>query len=129
MSMVAEITSKTPVVCNVVSNSNISCINLYKAGGVPAVMKTTEKDLDVSVLTVTGETLQANLDCDVSIDRGIIRVRDDPTSAANGIQVLCGNANGLHFLRESVDKHWRLWSAKALLRHSSSRRAVSLGGG
>ena len=39
---VAETTSHTPVVCNVVPNGDISCVNLYKAGGVPAVLKTIE---------------------------------------------------------------------------------------
>ena len=47
-SQVAEITSKTPVICNVVPNGDISCINLYKAGGIPAVLKTIEGDLDTS---------------------------------------------------------------------------------
>ena len=88
---VAETTSHTPVVCNVVPNGDISCINLYKAGGVPAVLKTIEGDLDTSVMTVTGKTLEENLDRDVFIDRSVIREQSDPKSVANGIQVLYGN--------------------------------------
>ena len=43
-----ETTSQTPVICNVVPNGDISCINLYKAGGIPTVLKTIEGDLDGS---------------------------------------------------------------------------------
>lgn len=88
---VAETTSHTPVVCNVVPNGDISCINLYKAGGVPAVLKTIEADLDTSTMTVTGKTMRENLARDVFIDRSVIREQSDPDSVANGIQVLYGN--------------------------------------
>lgn len=88
---VAETTSHTPVVCNVVPNGDISCINLYKAGGVPAVLKTIEADLDTSTMTVTGKTMGENLARDVFIDRSVIREQSDPDSVANGIQVLYGN--------------------------------------
>ena len=60
-SQVAEVTSQTPVVCNVVPNGDISCINLYKAGGVPAVLKTIEPCLDTDVQTVTGKTMGRTL--------------------------------------------------------------------
>ena len=88
---VAKTTSDTPVVCNVVPNGNISCVNLYKAGGIPGVMKSIEKSLDTSVLTVNGKTLAQNLDEVKDIDRSVIRTQDDPASVANGIQVLYGN--------------------------------------
>lgn len=88
---IAETTSKTPLVCNVVPNGNISCVNLYKAGGIPAVLKTIEGDLDGSVMTVNGKTMAENLQVDIKIDRSVIRTQDDPASVANGIQVLYGN--------------------------------------
>lgn len=88
---IAETTSKTPLVCNVVPNGNISCVNLYKAGGIPAVLKTIEGDLDGSVMTVNGKTMAENLQADIKIDRSVIRTQDDPASVANGIQVLYGN--------------------------------------
>lgn len=88
---VAEVTSKTPVVCNVVPNGDISCINLYKAGGIPAVLKTIESSLDRDVMTVTGKTMGENLSEKIPCDRSVIRMQDDPASVANGIQVLYGN--------------------------------------
>ena len=113
--MVADITSHTPVVCNVVPNGDISCINLYKAGGVPAVLKTIEKDLDFSVMTVTGKTLGENLDRDVPIDRSVIRTQDDPASVCNGIQVLYGNLapDGALVKTSAVPAEQHVWTGKA----------------
>lgn len=113
--MVADITSHTPVVCNVVPNGDISCINLYKAGGVPAVLKTIEKDLDVSVMTATGKTLGENLDRDVPIDRSVIRTQDDPASVCNGIQVLYGNLapDGALVKTSAVPAEQHVWTGKA----------------
>lgn len=112
---VADITSHTPVVCNVVPNGDISCINLYKAGGVPAVLKTIEGDLDTSAMTVTGRTLGENLDRDVPVDRSVIRTQDDPDSVCNGIQVLYGNLapEGALVKTSAVPAEQHVWTGKA----------------
>lgn len=88
---VAETTSRTPVVCDVVPNGNISVVNLYKAGGIPAVLKTIEGSLHTSALTVNGKTVAQNLSDDIPCDRSVIRTQDDRASLTNGIQVLYGN--------------------------------------
>lgn len=112
---VADVTSHTPVICNVVPNGDISCINLYKAGGVPAVLKTIEGDLDGSVLTVTGKTLAQNLDREVPCDRSVIRTQDDPASVCNGIQVLYGNLapEGALVKTSAVPADLHVWTGKA----------------
>lgn len=112
---VADITSHTPVVCNVVPNGDISCINLYKAGGVPAVLKTIEGDLDTSAMTVTGRTLGENLDWDVPVDRSVIRTQDDSDSVCNGIQVLYGNLapEGALVKTSAVPAEQHVWTGKA----------------
>ncbi len=112
---VADITSHTPVVCNVVPNGDISCINLYKAGGVPAVLKTIEGDLDTSAMTVTGRTLGENLDRDVPVDRSVIRTQDDSDSVCNGIQVLYGNLapEGALVKTSAVPAEQHVWTGKA----------------
>ncbi len=88
---IAEITSKTPVVCNIVPNGNLTCVDLYQAGGIPAVLKSIESVLDVDVITCTGNTLKENLDKKMEINRDVIRTMDHPKSTVNGIQVLYGN--------------------------------------
>lgn len=112
---VADITSHTPVVCNVVPNGDISCINLYKAGGVPAVLKTIEGDLDTSAMTVTGRTLGENLDRDVPVDRSVIRTQDDSDSVCSGIQVLYGNLapEGALVKTSAVPAEQHVWTGKA----------------
>lgn len=117
-SQVAEVTSKTPVICNVVPNGDISCINLYKAGGIPAVLKTIEGDLDTSVMTVTGKTLAENLKTSVlRCDRSVIRTQEDPASIANGIQVLYGNLapEGALVKTSAVPADQHVWSGTAMV--------------
>lgn len=117
-SQVAEVTSKTPVICNVVPNGDISCINLYKAGGIPAVLKTIEGDLDTSVMTVTGKTLSENLETSVlCCDRSVIRTQEDPASIANGIQVLYGNLapEGALVKTSAVPADQHVWSGMAMV--------------
>lgn len=115
---VAEITSKTPVICNVVPNGDISCVNLYKAGGIPAVLETIAGDLDTSVMTVTGKTLAENLETSVlRCDRSVIRAQDDPASVANGIQVLYGNLapEGALVKTSAVPADQHVWSGTAMV--------------
>lgn len=115
---VAEVTSKTPVVCNITPNGDRSCVDLYKAGGVPAVLKTIEGDLDTSVMTVTGATLAENLETSVlRCDRSIIRTQDDPESVANGIQVLYGNLapEGALVKTSAVPADQHVWSGTAMV--------------
>lgn len=118
---VAEITSRTPVICNVVPNGDISCVNLYKAGGIPAVLQTIMGDLDTSVMTVTGRTLGENLETSViRCDRSVIRTQDDPASVANGIQVLYGNLapEGALVKTSAVPADQHVWSGTAMVFNS-----------
>ena len=118
---VAEITSKTPVICNVVPNGDISCVNLYKAGGIPAVLETIAGDLDTSVMTVTGKTLAENLETSVlRCDRSVIRTQDDSASVANGIQVLYGNLapEGALVKTSAVPADQHVWSGTAMVFNS-----------
>ncbi|WP_130812999.1 dihydroxy-acid dehydratase [Olsenella sp. Marseille-P4559] len=135
---VADITSRTPVVCDVVPNGDISCINLYKAGGVPAVLKTIEGDLDTSVMTVTGRTLGENLDREVQVDRAVIRTQDDSASVCNGIQVLYGNlaSEGALVKTSAVPAGQHVWTGRAQVFNSEeeafaayNRHAITAGTG
>lgn len=130
-SQVAEITSRTPVICNVVPNGDISCINLYKAGGIPAVLKTIEGDLDTSVMTVTGKTLGENLEGDILIDRSVIRTQDNPNSVANGIQVLYGNLapEGALVKTSAVPADQHVWSGVAQVFNSEEEAFVAYNAG
>lgn len=88
---IAVITGRTPVLTAIVPNGNKTVVDLYQAGGVPAVMKELEGVLHLDELTVTGHTIGENLTNIKAGDRETIRPMDDPVAKADGIQVLYGN--------------------------------------
>ena len=70
------------------------CEDLYKAGGIPAVMQSIRKHLHTDVLTVNLQTLGENLDRFVPLfpeDPELIRPLDRPFSTLGGLAILRGN--------------------------------------
>ncbi|WP_448212702.1 dihydroxy-acid dehydratase [Colwellia sp. MEBiC06753] len=65
--------------------------DLWAAGGMPAVMKVMENDLNTDCLTVTGQPLQATIDNAKILNRNVIPTRDNPHRKEPGITVLRGN--------------------------------------
>ena len=88
---IANITSKTPVLTDIVPNGNKTVIELYKAGGVPALMKELEPLLHTEEMTVTGNSVGDNLKAVQNKDKQTIRTLENPFKKADGIQVLYGN--------------------------------------
>ena len=88
---IANITSKTPVLTDIVPNGNKTVIELYKAGGVPALMKELEPLLHTEEMTVTGNSVGDNLKAVQNKDIQTIRTLENPFKKADGIQVLYGN--------------------------------------
>ncbi len=88
-----EISSRTPNLCHLAPAGETYMEDLDRAGGVHAVMaELTRKGLlDTSVLTVTGKTLEENLQGVVNRDPQVIRPIDNPYSQDGGIAVLKGN--------------------------------------
>jgi dihydroxy-acid dehydratase len=65
--------------------------DLYRAGGLAAVLREVADLLDPSALTVTGEPLVAYLSDAAIWDHEVIRVRERPLQPSAGIAVLYGN--------------------------------------
>ncbi len=66
----------------------------FRAGGIPRVMQNLGDLLDTSVMTVTGKTLQENLDAYVyeyPEDSSVIKTAEAPFSRTGGVAVLHGN--------------------------------------
>lgn len=112
---ISEITSKTPLITAIVPNGNRTVIELYKAGGIPAVMKELIPLLDTSVITVTGKTLKEDLARVKDVDREVIKTLDQPIMKADGIQVLYGNlaTNGALVKTSAVPENLRKFTGKA----------------
>jgi dihydroxy-acid dehydratase len=86
-----EISKKTPHLCNMAPAGPYKIKDLHRAGGIPAVMIRVKKNLDLNVLTATGERLKENLK-DVKVyDEEIIRPVENPIHKEGGIAILSGN--------------------------------------
>ena len=88
---IAAITSRTPVLCGIVPNGDLTCVDLHYAGGIPAVMKELKDMLHGECLTVAGKTVAQILEETQEGNRAVIRTVEEPLKKADGIQVLYGN--------------------------------------
>ena len=106
LDMANEISANTPNLCHLAPAGPTHMEDLHFAGGVPAVMKEVTKKnlLDTSLMTVTGKTIEENLDKVVNKNPEIIRPMENPYSQTGGIAVLKGNlaADGCVVKRSAV---------------------------
>ncbi len=93
LDMVNEISSRTPNLCRLSPAGPDQIEDLYRAGGIPAVMAELDKKglIDTGLLTVTGRTIGENIKTARIKDYNIIRSIDKPYSSTGGIAVLRGN--------------------------------------
>jgi dihydroxy-acid dehydratase len=87
----AEISARTPRLVNVRPTGEHLSNDLYRAGGVPAVMAELGDLLHLGVPTISGRSLREELEGRGSLDPAIITTRDDPAGAEGAIATLRGN--------------------------------------
>ncbi len=86
-----RISKETPFITNVKPSGACTVEELWRAGGVTAVMKEIEPLLDTSVMTASAKTMKENL-ADVRVlDRNVIRPLDDPFSPDGGLRIVRGS--------------------------------------
>ena len=112
---VAAITSRTPVLCGIVPNGDLTCVDLHYAGGIPAVLKEVKELLHGDCITVAGKTVSQILEETPDGDRAVIRTAAEPLAKADGIQVLYGNLapNGALVKTSAVPKDVWVFSGTA----------------
>ncbi len=112
---IAGITGKTPVLAEIVPNGDLTVIDLYRAGGIPAVLREISHLLDDHVMTVTGATMGENLASVPMGDRAVIHSADAPVKTGDGIQVLYGNIapEGALVKTSAVPKDMHQYTGKA----------------
>lgn len=86
-----EMNSRIPTLCAMSPNGPYGIHDLYRAGGVPAVMKELAGELDLGALNVTGKTWSETLEGVEVTDRRVIPSMDDPYHPEGGTAVLFGN--------------------------------------
>ena len=91
--MANEISKKTPNLCKLAPAGPYHIQDLYAAGGIQAVIKELSKKelVNVSLMTVNGQTIEENIKTAVNKDTNVIRPIDNPYSSSGGIAVLRGN--------------------------------------
>ena len=93
LSLINEVSGRTPNVCKLAPAGKHFMVDLYHAGGVYAVMnELAEKGLLYTDLpTATGKTVGENIARAKVLDKTVIRPMDDPYSATGGLAILKGN--------------------------------------
>jgi len=108
LDMINEISSRTPNLCRLSPAGENHIEDLYRAGGVMAVMKelASKSLIDTSLPTVTCRTVAENIADAVNGDTDVIRPVENPYSPTGGIAVLRGNLapDGCVVKRSAVDE-------------------------
>ena len=82
---------KIPTICSIAPNGPHGIIDLYRAGGIPAVMKVLMDDLHQDVMNVSGFTLKDITDYSLVTDTEVIRDKKNPYLPEGGTVILKGN--------------------------------------
>ncbi len=118
LSLINEISSRTPNLCHLSPAGPYHIEDLHEAGGVSAVMAELSRGgiLNLDVMTVTGKTLGEIIASSKNRNPQVIRPWDDPWSTTGGIAVLTGSLapRGAVVKRSAV--------APEMLRHSGPAR-------
>ncbi len=95
MSMINEISSRTPYLCKVSpATPNVHMEDVLNAGGISAILKELSKKdgvLNLNRPTVTGKTLRETIEPAKNLNEDIIRTVENPFSNEGGLAVLYGN--------------------------------------
>ncbi len=114
-----KISDETPLLVNVKPNGQYYMEDLWKAGGIPTVMKELEDCLHCDALTVLGTTIRENLKEVASPPRwqDVVRTREEPILEKGGIACLFGNLapNGAVIKRSAASPHLLTHRGKAVV--------------
>ncbi|MHA1707367.1 MAG: dihydroxy-acid dehydratase [Promethearchaeota archaeon] len=86
-----EYSEKIPTLVNVSPSGDYGVVDLYKAGGIPALLSRLKKFLHLDCMTVSGKTIGKLIRRIKVLDEKIIRPLDDPIFTEGGTVVLKGN--------------------------------------
>jgi len=91
LSLVDEISQRTPHICKISPTSDYHIEDLDLAGGIPAVAQEISSYLDTETMTVLGKPLVDVVDGSEVKNRNVIRSVSEPYSATGGLAILFGN--------------------------------------
>lgn len=114
---------KVPHICHMQPGGLHSMQDLYRAGGIPAVLSQLEDVLDDS-MTVSGLTTLTIAEMSPVLDEAVIKCMDDPISPAGGLKILRGNLapDGSVIKCAAVDK--KMWKHRGPARVFEGEKAA-----
>lgn len=121
-----RVSREVPHMLGVYPSGPYFLLDVYKAGGMPALLSKAKGFLAGEALTVTGASLAENISKAVCGDDDVIRDTDNPYHPEGGIAVLKGNLapDGAVVKTSSVPESMMLFSGKARV-YDSEEAAIS----
>ena len=86
-----QLSRKTPLLANLRPSGKYLMEDFYYAGGLPALLKASASQLDLSCLTITGKTLGENVAGAEIYNTDVIRTLENPVLESGGLAILRGN--------------------------------------
>ncbi|MBA3029110.1 MAG: dihydroxy-acid dehydratase [Desulfobacteraceae bacterium] len=110
-----DLNRKIPTLLSIDPNGDHSVVDLYAAGGMPAVMKTLAGDLHLEALCVDGRTLKDMVEEAQVLNEAVIRPKDKPYMTEGGTVILFGNLapDGAVVKQSAVSKDMLVFTGKA----------------
>ncbi|MEE9378330.1 MAG: dihydroxy-acid dehydratase [Candidatus Lokiarchaeia archaeon] len=118
-----EYSKKIPMIVNVSPSGDYGIIDLYKAGGIPAVLNRLKDHLHLDCMTVSGKTIGELIRRKKVLDERVIRPLSDPVFPEGGTVVLKGNiAPKCAIIKQSaiIDKNMLIFEGPARCFHSEA---------
>jgi dihydroxy-acid dehydratase len=117
-----ELNRKIPTLLGIRPSGPHEILDLYAAGGIPAVMKVLADDLNLEALTVTGQTFAEVVKAAQVMDETIIPPRDKPYLPEGGTVILFGNLapDGAVVKQSAVDPGMRTFTGQARVMDSEA---------
>ena len=127
------VSDRTPFLANLKPSGKYVMEDLYNAGGVPAVQKLLIKEglLDGSCMTVTGKTLEENVDDLPGLleEQKVIHPVSDPVKKTGHLQILYGNLAGMGSVAKITGKEGTKFSGPARVFESEEDALEGIRGG
>ena len=86
-----ELSAHTPVLANIRPSGKYLMEDFYYAGGLPALLQALAPQLDLTVRTVSGKTLEEDISGAKIYNQDVIRTLDNPVYGSAGLAILRGN--------------------------------------
>ncbi len=130
LDVINEISEKTPNLCKLAPAGEHFMEDLYRAGGVYAVMNELKQAnlLHNDLITVTGKTIGESVEGVLVSDESVIRPLDNPYSLTGGLAILKGNLapDGCVVKRSAVAKEMLINTATAKVFDSEEESIVAI---